>query len=96
MKKFNEWIAVRITNGVATMWCAYFFALLAVVSLPAAITSGNIITIDFWICQNFLQLILLSIIFIYIQVFPLKNRVFPSENIIFVPFLTGGGFFALR
>ena len=30
---FNGWLAVQITNGVATMWCAYAFAGLALISL---------------------------------------------------------------
>jgi hypothetical protein len=32
--RFNSWFAVRVTNGVGTMWCAYAFAALALVSLP--------------------------------------------------------------
>jgi hypothetical protein len=24
--RFNAWFAVKITNGVGTMWCAYAFA----------------------------------------------------------------------
>ena len=34
--RFNSWFAVKLTNGVGTMWCAYAFAALALVSLPAA------------------------------------------------------------
>src|SRR6185312_10870668 len=30
---FNNWLAVKITNVVGTMWCAYAFAILALVSL---------------------------------------------------------------
>ena len=60
-KKFNDWLAQKITSGVATMWCAYAFALLALISLPKAIQSGDVITIVSWIAQTFLQLVLLSI-----------------------------------
>ena len=61
--RFNEWLAVSITNVVGTMWCAYAFALLALVSLPAAIR-GGIATLIAWIAQTFLQLVLLSIIMV--------------------------------
>jgi hypothetical protein len=64
MTQFNRWLAVKITSGVGTMWCAYAFAALAFVSLPAAITSGNAVTIVSWISQTFLQLVLLSIIIV--------------------------------
>ena len=59
----NARIAVMITNAVGTMWCAYAFALLALISLPAAI-SGGTATLISWIAQTFLQLVLLSIIMV--------------------------------
>lgn len=62
--RFNTWLAVKVTNGVGTMWCAYAFAALALVSLPAAILSGNAVTLVSWISQTFLQLVLLSIIIV--------------------------------
>lgn len=64
MKRFNNWLAGKITNGVATMWCAYIFAAIALISLPKAIQSGDSITIISWIAQTFLQLVLLSIIMV--------------------------------
>ena len=62
--KLNAYLAVKITNAVGTMWCAYAFALLALVSLPAAIQSHNSIIIVAWIAQTFLQLVLLPIIIV--------------------------------
>src|SRR5579859_5880490 len=62
--RFNAWLAVKITDAVGTMWCAYAFAALALVSLPSAIRSGNAVTIVSWISQTFLQLVLLSIIIV--------------------------------
>lgn len=62
--RFNTWLAVKITQGVGTMWCAYAFAALALVSLPAAIASRNLLVIVSWISQTFLQLVLLSIIMV--------------------------------
>jgi hypothetical protein len=64
LTRFNTWLAIKVTNGVGTMWCAYAFAALALISLPAAITSGNPVTIVSWISQTFLQLVLLSIIIV--------------------------------
>jgi hypothetical protein len=60
---FNGWLAVAITNIVGTMWCAYAFAALAAISLPAAIAGGTPTLIS-WIAQTFLQLVLLSIIMV--------------------------------
>jgi hypothetical protein len=61
---FNSFLAVKITNGVGTMWCAYAFAALALVSLPAAIRSGDPVVLVSWVSQTFLQLVLLSIIIV--------------------------------
>ncbi len=62
--RFNERIATSITDSVGTMWCAYAFAILALISLPDAILSENPITIVAWIAQTFLQLVLLPIIIV--------------------------------
>jgi len=64
MKNFNLWLAQKITSGVATMWCAYLFAAIALISLPKAIQSGDSIVIVSWVAQTFLQLVLLSIIMV--------------------------------
>lgn len=64
MNEFNTSLAAKITSGVATMWCAYAFAIIALISLPDAIKSGNLITIVGWVAQTFLQLVLLSIIMV--------------------------------
>jgi hypothetical protein len=61
--RFNSWLAVKITTGVGTMWCAYAFAALALISLPDAIKAGKPAIIS-WIAQTFLQLVLLSIIIV--------------------------------
>jgi hypothetical protein len=60
---FNGWIAVLITNAVSTMWCAYLFAIIALISLPAAIAGGTAALVS-WIAQTFLQLVLLSVIMV--------------------------------
>src|SRR5689334_25090416 len=62
--RFNQWFAVKVTSGVGTMWCAYAFAALALVSLPSAIASGNPVILVSWVSQTFLQLVLLSVIIV--------------------------------
>ena len=61
---FNRRIAEKITSAVSTMWCAYLFAAIALISLPAALRSGDPLVIVAWIAQTFLQLVLLSIIMV--------------------------------
>lgn len=60
---FNGRFALFITNMVGTMWCAYLFAAIALVSLPSAIEGGTA-TIITWVAQTFLQLVLLSVIMV--------------------------------
>ena len=61
---FNTLVAVKVTKSVGSMWCAYVFALIALISLPSALSSGNSIIIVGWIAQTFLQLVLLPIIIV--------------------------------
>jgi hypothetical protein len=61
---FNAKVALVITRSVGTMACAYVFAVIALISLPAAISSRQVIVIVSWIAQTFLQLVLLSIIMV--------------------------------
>ena len=63
INRFNSWLAVKITAGVGSMWCAYVFAIIALVGLPAALKPGGEGIIA-WIAQTFLQLVLLSIIIV--------------------------------
>jgi hypothetical protein len=60
----NGHVALIITAVVGTMWCAYVFTLISLVSLPDAIKSGSLITIISWIAQTFIQLVLLPIIIV--------------------------------
>src|SRR3979411_2676865 len=62
--RFNTRLGVKVTKRVGHMWGAYAFAALALVSLPAALMSGNSVLIVSWISQTFLQLVLLSIIIV--------------------------------
>ena len=60
----NRRIAERITSAVSTMWAAYFFAAIALISLPVAIQTRDTLIIVDWVAQTFLQLVLLSIIMV--------------------------------
>jgi hypothetical protein len=62
--RLNAKVGLRITVIVGTMWCAYLFTLLALVSAPSAFKTGNSIIIVAWIAQTFLQLVLLPIIIV--------------------------------
>jgi hypothetical protein len=62
--RLNRWLALKVTAWVGSMSCAYLFAVVALISLPAAIRSGSVIVIVAWVAQTFLQLVLLSIILV--------------------------------
>jgi hypothetical protein len=62
--RINAKVGFKITLIVGTMWAAYLFTLLALVSMPAALKTGDKIIIVAWIAQTFLQLVLLPIIIV--------------------------------
>lgn len=68
VKKLNRKVGLTITSAVATMWCAYIFAIIALISLPQAIhdsfAGGTFrpLPIITWVAQTFLQLVLLAVI----------------------------------
>jgi hypothetical protein len=62
--RVNAKIGLGITTTVGTMWCAYVFVLLALVSLPGVLASGSAVTIVAWVAQTFLQLVLLPVIIV--------------------------------
>jgi hypothetical protein len=58
---------VKITKTVGTMWAAYLFIIIGLISLPqawVAFTKGDMITAVAWLSQSFLQLVLLPIIIV--------------------------------
>jgi hypothetical protein len=59
----NAKIAVFLTNVVGSMWCAYAFAVIALIGLRPALRPGGEGIIA-WIAQTFLQLVLLSVIMV--------------------------------
>ncbi|SRR5712664_1216963 len=65
--QFNSRLAVLITNSVGTMWAAYLFVIIGLVSLPQAFKAfihGDTVTGVAWLSQSFLQLVLLPIIIV--------------------------------
>ena len=60
---FNGRVALILTTVVGTMWCAYAFALLALVVLPEALHGGLLTSIQ-WVSQTFIQLVMLSVIMV--------------------------------
>jgi len=55
--RFNARFGLRITIIVGTMWAAYVFAAIALISLPSNWHSTQ--TLILWISSSFLQLVLL-------------------------------------
>lgn len=60
----NGRIGLLITTLVGTMVCGYVFAIIALISLPSAVTSHNLTVIIAWVSSNFLQLVLLPVIIV--------------------------------
>jgi len=68
---FNNRLAVVITSSVGSMWAAYLFVLISLVSFPQALNaflSGDTVTGISWLSQSFLQLVLLPVILVGQQV----------------------------
>jgi hypothetical protein len=59
----NGRIALVLTTAVGTMWCAYIFAILALVVVPQAVR-GGLLTFVQWVSQTFIQLVMLSVIMV--------------------------------
>lgn len=72
--KFNDWLAVKITNSVGTMWCAYAFLLLDLFMLPPVIQANSIMVWVTYIAQTVLQLVLLPIIMVGQNVIQAQNE----------------------
>ena len=59
----NGRVALILTTAVGTMWCAYAFAVLALLVLPEAV-HGGLLTLVQWVSQTFIQLVMLSVIMV--------------------------------
>lgn len=60
MRKFNEWLAVKLTMGVGSMTCAYLFLLWALLPL----TFPGMTNLVSYVSQSIIQLVLLSVIMV--------------------------------
>ncbi len=80
----NDRVALAVTNGVGTKWCAYVFALPALVSLPSVVQSlprpGPQPLIS-WIAQTFPRLVLLSVIMVGQRVWSYCSTIVCSASI---------------
>lgn len=68
---FNDRLAVIVTRSVGSMWAAYIFVLISLVSFPQALSAflkGDTVTGVAWLSQSFLQLVLLPILLVGQQV----------------------------
>jgi hypothetical protein len=63
ISRFNSRLAMLITKGVGTMYCAYIFGIFDCLALPTAIKGGTYGIVQ-WVASFFLQLVLLSIIMV--------------------------------
>lgn len=59
----NAWLAIKITDMVGSMTCAWLFAAWAIWGLPVALQPGNI-GLQNWFAEEFCQFVLLSIIMV--------------------------------
>ena len=64
MDNFNRKLATKITRFVGSMWGAYLFAAISLISLPAAIASHSIVIFVSWVAETFLQLVLFSVVMV--------------------------------
>ena len=60
IRRFNEWLAVKVTRSMATMWCAYVFLVWSLIPLvwPEAES------IVFYVSGGIIQLVALSLIMV--------------------------------
>ena len=74
ISKFNYWLAVKITNTVGTMWCAYAFLIIDLFMLPPVIKANSVMIWVTYIAQTVLQLVLLPIIMVGQNVIQSQNE----------------------
>jgi hypothetical protein len=63
-QRINAAIGLKITVLVGTMWCAYLFTCIALVSLPSTVKQHSATTLVLWLSSEFIQLVLLPIIIV--------------------------------
>ena len=63
-KNLNRKLGLWVIKHVGSMWAAYLFAALALISLPATLATGDVRVIVDWLTQTFLQLVLVSAVLV--------------------------------
>jgi bacteriorhodopsin len=63
IRRFNKKLALKITGGVGTMWCAYAFAMFAMTGFPGLLPV-SLSKYALWGSTVFSQLVLLSVILV--------------------------------
>ena len=84
MQRFNNRLAESITAKVGTMWCAYAFACIALVGLPAVLGLNFVPSrfgqIVLWVSSEFLQLVLLAVIMVGQSIASAKTEARDNET----------------
>ena len=62
-RAFNEWLAVKVSDAVGTMECAYLFCCLAIYG-GTAVKWTDPFQVSQWTSQTFFQLVLLPVIIV--------------------------------
>ena len=60
IRKFNDWLAITITKGMATMWCAYIFLVWSLIPLVWPEAQSTV----FYVSGGIIQLVALSLIMV--------------------------------
>ncbi len=71
VQRFNRAVAIKVTAGVGSMYCAYAFCVVALIGLPTAVQQSfphgggfQPLPLVQWVAQTFLQLVLLAVILV--------------------------------
>lgn len=65
MKRFNDWLAVKVTDAVGTMYCVYLFAVIGITSLVGVVTNNLFIALFFGgVSSYFFQLVLIPVLMV--------------------------------
>lgn len=62
MKKFNEWLALKLGNGLSSMLFFYICLVLDLVELPPVIAAHSVIIWCTYLSQSVIQLVALPIL----------------------------------
>lgn len=58
----NDKVVIFLASVLGSPWTIYAFCVLSIVSLPEVLATGNIVLIDAWLAQTFIQLVALAVL----------------------------------